>query len=305
MSFGGRLKEIRDGFERPFWVANISELFERLSYYAAFASLARYLHETLSFPAAQASSLTGLFGGLVWFLAAFGGTLGGSPGLPPIAFARVFHFKRLVLSAGLAGLVVARAGACSGAAVVAGRFCTDAAGAWHCAGQTLRGGNNGARVKRKCPLHRLFHLLHAREYRWSGGAVHGFLGAPAHARGKRIPGGGAERFPDVPGGIAFFQRATAIKRSANTQRGRSAAKFCDSVEQSAIHDFSFDFFWLLDCVLAGIHSFADLRARLRESQYEHRENADYRSTHGNCVSAVGQFFDEKGCRLSGPSRWGH
>jgi dipeptide/tripeptide permease len=75
MSFGGRLKEIRDGFERPFWVANISELFERLSYYAAFASLARYLHETLSFPTAQASSLTGLFGGLVWFLAAFGGTL--------------------------------------------------------------------------------------------------------------------------------------------------------------------------------------------------------------------------------------
>lgn len=75
MSLGGRLKEIRDGFERPFWVANISELFERLSYYAAFASLARYLHETLSFPAAQASSLTGLFGGLVWFLAAFGGTL--------------------------------------------------------------------------------------------------------------------------------------------------------------------------------------------------------------------------------------
>src|ERR1700726_2961202 len=75
MSFGERLKEIHDGFERPFWVANISELFERLSYYAAFASLARYLHETLSFPAAQASSLTGLFGGLVWFLAAFGGTL--------------------------------------------------------------------------------------------------------------------------------------------------------------------------------------------------------------------------------------
>jgi proton-dependent oligopeptide transporter, POT family len=75
MSFVGRLKEIRDGFERPFWVANISELFERLSYYAAFASLARYLHETLSFPTAQATRLTGLFGGLVWFLAAFFGTL--------------------------------------------------------------------------------------------------------------------------------------------------------------------------------------------------------------------------------------
>jgi POT family proton-dependent oligopeptide transporter len=75
LSFGERLHEIRTGFERPFWVANISELFERLSYYAAFASLARYLHETLSFPTEQAASLTGLFGGLVWFLAAFGGTL--------------------------------------------------------------------------------------------------------------------------------------------------------------------------------------------------------------------------------------
>ena len=75
MSFSERLQEIRTGFERPFWVANISELFERLSYYAAFASLARYLHETLNFGVERASSLTGLFGGLVWFLAAFGGTL--------------------------------------------------------------------------------------------------------------------------------------------------------------------------------------------------------------------------------------
>ncbi len=50
MSFNQRLHEVRTGFERPFWVANITELFERLSYYAAFASLARYLHETLAFP---------------------------------------------------------------------------------------------------------------------------------------------------------------------------------------------------------------------------------------------------------------
>ena len=50
MSVSERLREIRVGFERPFWIANISELFERLSYYAAFASLARYLHETLQFP---------------------------------------------------------------------------------------------------------------------------------------------------------------------------------------------------------------------------------------------------------------
>ena len=93
MGFGERMKEIRDGFERPFWVANISELFERLSYYAAFASLARYLHETLSFPAAQASSLTGLFGGLVWFLAAFGGTLADRLG-----FRRSLSLAYLILS---------------------------------------------------------------------------------------------------------------------------------------------------------------------------------------------------------------
>ena len=75
MSLSERFHEIRTGFERPFWVANISELFERLSYYAAFASLARYLHETLNFGVERASSLTGLFGGLVWFMAVFGGAL--------------------------------------------------------------------------------------------------------------------------------------------------------------------------------------------------------------------------------------
>jgi POT family proton-dependent oligopeptide transporter len=75
MSFAHRLEEVRGGFERSFWVANISELFERLSYYAAFASLARYLHETLNFPTERAANLSSLFGGLVWFLAIFGGAM--------------------------------------------------------------------------------------------------------------------------------------------------------------------------------------------------------------------------------------
>jgi POT family proton-dependent oligopeptide transporter len=70
-----RLAEIRGGFERAFWVANVSELFERLAYYAAFSSLANYLHERLNFPTQQTGTLTGLFGGLVWFLAIFGGAL--------------------------------------------------------------------------------------------------------------------------------------------------------------------------------------------------------------------------------------
>jgi dipeptide/tripeptide permease len=75
LSFAQRWHDIRTGFERPFWVANISELFERLSYYAAFASMSRYLHETLQFPSQEASAFSGFFGGLVWFLPVFGGAL--------------------------------------------------------------------------------------------------------------------------------------------------------------------------------------------------------------------------------------
>jgi POT family proton-dependent oligopeptide transporter len=93
LSFSERLHEIRTGFERPFWVANITELFERLSYYAAFASLARYLHETLNFGVERASSLTGLFGGLVWFLAVFGGTVADRLG-----FRRSLSLAYLILS---------------------------------------------------------------------------------------------------------------------------------------------------------------------------------------------------------------
>jgi proton-dependent oligopeptide transporter, POT family len=93
MTLSQRLQEIRSGFERPFWVANVTELFERLSYYAAFASLARYLNETLHFPTEQATGLTGLFGGLVWFLAAFGGAVADRLG-----FRRALSLAYLILS---------------------------------------------------------------------------------------------------------------------------------------------------------------------------------------------------------------
>jgi len=73
MSFELRWEEIRSGFERSFWVANVSEIFERLAYYGSFASLANYLRETLNFPTEQTGTLTGIFGGMVWFLAIFGG----------------------------------------------------------------------------------------------------------------------------------------------------------------------------------------------------------------------------------------
>ncbi|HLJ29201.1 MAG TPA: MFS transporter [Candidatus Angelobacter sp.] len=93
MPFSQRLREIRTGFERPFWVANVSELFERLSYYAAFAVLVRYLHENLKFTSEQAGTLAGQFGGWVWFLAIFGGALADRLG-----FRRALSLAYLILS---------------------------------------------------------------------------------------------------------------------------------------------------------------------------------------------------------------
>ncbi len=70
-----RLQEILSGFQRPFWVANFTEIFERLSYYAVFAALVPYLNTTLGFPTTVAATLGGIFGGAVWVMAAFGGAL--------------------------------------------------------------------------------------------------------------------------------------------------------------------------------------------------------------------------------------
>jgi proton-dependent oligopeptide transporter, POT family len=94
LSFSERFREIRTGFERPFWIANISEIFERLSYYGAFASLALYLQERLNFSAEQTGTLTGIFGGMVWFLAIFGGAAADRLG-----FRRALSVAYLILAA--------------------------------------------------------------------------------------------------------------------------------------------------------------------------------------------------------------
>jgi POT family proton-dependent oligopeptide transporter len=94
MSFSQTVREIRDGFERPFWVANISEIFERLSYYGAFSSLAVYLEEKLSFSTETTGTLTGIFGGMVWFLAIFGGAVADKLG-----FRRALSLAFLILAA--------------------------------------------------------------------------------------------------------------------------------------------------------------------------------------------------------------
>ncbi len=93
LNFSERLQEIRNGFERPFWIANITEIFERLSYYGAFASLALYLQERLNFSTEQTGTLTGIFGGMVWFLAIFGGAVADR-----IGFRRALSTAYLILA---------------------------------------------------------------------------------------------------------------------------------------------------------------------------------------------------------------
>ena len=93
MSLAQRFKEIREGFEPAFWVANVSEIFERLAYYGAFSSLANYLHESLNIPTEQTGSLAGLFGGMVWFLAILGGAVADRLG-----FRRALSLAYLILT---------------------------------------------------------------------------------------------------------------------------------------------------------------------------------------------------------------
>ncbi len=94
MTFSQRFEEVRTGFERPFWIANITEIFERLAYYGAFASLALYLQEQLNFSAEETGTLAGIFGGMVWFLAIFGGAAADRLG-----FRRALSVAYLILGA--------------------------------------------------------------------------------------------------------------------------------------------------------------------------------------------------------------
>ncbi len=95
LSFSSRLGEIRAGFDRAFWVANLTELFERLAYYGATAVLAIYLTEQLHFRKEVAGWMMGTFGFVVWFLPVLGGTLADRFG-----FRRALMFAYLVMTAG-------------------------------------------------------------------------------------------------------------------------------------------------------------------------------------------------------------
>ncbi len=95
MSFTQRVAEVRAGFAPSFWVANLTELFERLAYYGTSAVLAIYLTEQMHFSKQVAGSMMGTFGFVVWFLPMLGGTLADRFG-----FRRAQMFAYLVMTVG-------------------------------------------------------------------------------------------------------------------------------------------------------------------------------------------------------------
>ena len=95
LSFAERWNELRSGFEPAFWVANFTEIFERIAYYATTAVLAIYLREQLHFSSQLTGWLMGTFGLAVWFLPILGGTLADRFG-----FRRALLFAYAVMTVG-------------------------------------------------------------------------------------------------------------------------------------------------------------------------------------------------------------
>ena len=95
MEIAAKLKEVKEGFHRSFWVANIMELFERLAYYGQQIVFMVYMRNRLGFSESEAGSLSGIFGGLIYLLPILGGTLADKWG-----FRKAFNVCFTVLAIG-------------------------------------------------------------------------------------------------------------------------------------------------------------------------------------------------------------
>jgi MFS family permease len=82
-------------FHPTFWVANGMELFERLAYYGQAIVFVIYLRNNLGFSEAQAGTLSGIFGGLIYLLPILAGTLADKWG-----FRRAFSLAFAILALG-------------------------------------------------------------------------------------------------------------------------------------------------------------------------------------------------------------
>ncbi len=90
-----KLKQLREGIHKTFWVANGMELFERLAYYGQQIVFMIYMRNKLGFTESEAGQLSGVFGGLIYLLPILGGTLADKWG-----FRRAFNIAFTILALG-------------------------------------------------------------------------------------------------------------------------------------------------------------------------------------------------------------
>jgi POT family proton-dependent oligopeptide transporter len=95
MDIKGGFQKVRTGFHPTFWVANGMELFERLAYYGQQTVMSIFLRDHLHFTEMQAGELSSIFGGLIYFLPIFAGTLADKFG-----FRRAFSLAFSILAVG-------------------------------------------------------------------------------------------------------------------------------------------------------------------------------------------------------------
>ena len=95
MDIQNKLQELKAGFHKTFWVANVMELFERLAYYGQQIIFMIYMRNDLGFSEAEAGQLSGIFGGLIYLLPILGGTLADKWG-----FRKAFNVAFTILGLG-------------------------------------------------------------------------------------------------------------------------------------------------------------------------------------------------------------
>jgi len=105
VDLAARLKELRSGFSRTFWIANTIELFERFAYYGSKAILAVYVAEQVGLGPDAAGWLVGsLFNTLLYFLPILAGTIVDRFGFKRSLMACFAIFSIGYFMIGLAGL---------------------------------------------------------------------------------------------------------------------------------------------------------------------------------------------------------
>ena len=295
MTLAQRWHDIRTGFERPFWVANFSELFERLSYYAAFASLARYLHEALHFPTEQTSTLTGLFGGLVWFLPVFGGTLADRMG-----FRRALSLAYLILSC--AYFLLGSLGASWLAPVrdnvplvvlVTFVLALPALGVAlvkpSVVGTTARASKENVRSIGYSIYYTLVNI---------GGFFGPLVASYVHQHlsvENVFRTAALSVFLMFIAVLIFFREPRKHDEVETTSLAQAGQQFLDGAHQSALHDVSADLHRLLDRLLATVPHPAAVHSRVRQRQRRHRTAAGDRAAGGDHADHRHQPADAARC----------